>query len=47
MSSIKKRNRFSLELKYGIIKLIDEKTPFEDIVNKFRHQSQILLMLAN
>ena len=31
-------NRFILEIEYKIIKLIDKKTPFDDILNKFKHQ---------
>ena len=35
-------NRFSLEFEHKIRKLIDEKKLFDDIVNKIKHQSQII-----
>ena len=38
MSSKQKRNRFSVDLKYKIIKLIDNKTPFDTIVDQFKSE---------
>jgi hypothetical protein len=36
MSPKKTRKRFSLEIKYKIVKLIEEKTPFDQIINQFK-----------
>ena len=36
MSAKQKRNRFSFELKYKIIKLIYKKVPFAEIIDMFK-----------
>jgi hypothetical protein len=36
MSTKQSRKRFSLDLKYKVIKLIDKKTPFPEIVNQLK-----------
>ena len=35
VDKMSKRNRFTLELKYKIVKLIDEKTPVEEILTDY------------
>ena len=47
ISTKKSRNRFSLDLKYKVIKLIDNKTPFPEIVEQFKDEGITIKSIYN
>jgi len=47
MSTKQSRKRFSLDLKYKVIKLIDSKTPFPEIVNQLKDNGITIKKYSN